>query len=69
MSEVSHGLSWADMHPAEFDGSKATRKQRQFIAEASDTLFPRLMPEHQRRAAKAERQELPGQDDLFGGQL
>lgn len=68
MSEVSHGVSWADMHPAEFDGMLASAKERRFIKSAPDTLFPRLMPEP-RPAAPVVPAELPGQDDLFGGQL
>lgn len=62
------GLSWSEMHPAEFDGSKAPRRERKFIAEAPDTLFPRLMPEP-KPAPRTTTAELPGQAGLFGDDL
>jgi hypothetical protein len=62
-------LTWAEMHPAEFDATLATAAERRLIREAPDTLFPRLMPEPRRPAAAPGTAELAGQDDLFGGAL
>jgi hypothetical protein len=61
-------LSWLDMVPAEFDGRGVTRAERRIIAEAPDTLFPRLLPAPAPVAA-VQPAQLPGQDDLFGGAL
>jgi hypothetical protein len=70
MSSASHEpLSWLDMSPVEFDTSAApTAKARRFAQTAADTLFPRLMPDA-KPAARPAADQLPGQDDLFGGTL
>jgi hypothetical protein len=54
------------MSPIEFDATLApTSKARKFAATASETLFPRLMPEAERKSTP-EPEQLPGQESLFG---
>ena len=58
--------SWADMSRVEFDPALLSAKGRRFVAAAPDTLFPRLMPEPDRKPApRPAPEQLPGQDALF----
>lgn len=66
MDQASHTQpSWLEMIPAEFDKTGISGRQRKLIAEAPGTLFPRLLPEPDRKPAAAAEQ-LPGQGSLFG---
>jgi hypothetical protein len=67
MTQASHTQpSWLEMIPAEFDKTGITSKQRKLIAEAPGTLFPRLLPAAERKAAAAPAGQIDGQDSLFG---
>jgi hypothetical protein len=58
--------AWTQMSPIEFDATLApTTKARKFAATASETLFPRLLPEAERKTT-TEPEQLPGQESLFG---
>lgn len=58
--------SWTEMTEIEFDASLApTSKARKVAETASETLFPRLLPEA-RRKTTPEPEQLPGQESLFG---
>jgi hypothetical protein len=57
---------WTQMQPGEFDRSAlAGRAEREFVAAAPSTLFPRLLPESRRKSAPPAAQ-MAGQDSLFG---
>lgn len=58
--------SWTEMTAIEFDATLAPNRAARKIAEtASETLFPRLMPEPKHKTA-TEPEQLPGQESLFG---
>jgi hypothetical protein len=47
-------MNWTEMKPIEFDQAKApTRKAREFVAQAPETLFPRLLPAAKQSPATA----------------
>jgi len=46
--------SWTEMSPIEFDAKLApTKRARQFVETAPETLFPRLLPEAKPRSTAA----------------
>ena len=55
--------SWTEMSPVEFDQALVKGKARQFAQTAGETLFPRLLPEPERKTAAIP--QLPGQAALF----
>ena len=58
--------SWTEMTPAEFDASLAkSKRERQFIATAGDTMFPRLMPESAPKRSASQPGPMPGEVPLF----
>ena len=57
--------SWTEMtNPVAFDKTLVRGKARQVAETASESLFPDLLPEAQRKPARTEAQ-LPGQAELF----
>ena len=58
--------AWDEMSRVEFDPAGLTKKQRDVVATAPGTLFPRLLPDPAPKPAKPAPPQLDGQADLFG---
>ena len=64
MSETGSWPGWGEMSPADFDAKRADRRHKR-APEDQSALF--YVPTPVRHEARAAREEIAGQTDIFGG--